>query len=118
MVQVKKQNNNKRLYVEQMKQTNNRFVGPRLIYLIIYILGTGSDSKKINFYIKFLNSGIPVKIEEQFITKIQYDELFLTGFFKGVQAREFGSAILFFKGTVSRDFRLLVFFMNQFPPSP
>jgi hypothetical protein len=24
----------------------------------------------------------------------------------------------FFKGTVSRDFRLLVFFMNQFPPSP
>ncbi len=22
------------------------------------------------------------------------------------------------KGTVSRDFRLLVFFMNQFPPSP
>jgi hypothetical protein len=23
-----------------------------------------------------------------------------------------------FKGTVSRDFRLLVFFMNQFPPSP
>jgi hypothetical protein len=25
---------------------------------------------------------------------------------------------LTFKGTVSRDFRLLVFFMNQFPPSP
>ncbi len=25
---------------------------------------------------------------------------------------------LFFKGTVSRDFLLLVFFMNQFPPSP
>jgi hypothetical protein len=24
----------------------------------------------------------------------------------------------FFKGTVSRDFLLLVFFMNQFPPSP
>ncbi len=23
-----------------------------------------------------------------------------------------------FKGTVSRDFSLLVFFMNQFPPSP
>jgi hypothetical protein len=23
-----------------------------------------------------------------------------------------------FKGTVSRDFLLLVFFMNQFPPSP
>jgi hypothetical protein len=25
---------------------------------------------------------------------------------------------LHIKGTVSRDFRLLVFFMNQFPPSP
>jgi hypothetical protein len=22
------------------------------------------------------------------------------------------------KGTISRDFRLLIFFMNQFPPSP
>jgi hypothetical protein len=25
--------------------------------------------------------------------------------------------VLYLKGTVSRDFRLLVFFMNQFPPS-
>ncbi len=25
---------------------------------------------------------------------------------------------IFFKGTVSRDFSLLVFFINQFPPSP
>jgi hypothetical protein len=27
-------------------------------------------------------------------------------------------SIMVFKGTVSRDFILLVFFMNQFPPSP
>ncbi len=29
-----------------------------------------------------------------------------------------GSSVLVIKGTVPRDFRLLVFFMNQFPPSP
>jgi hypothetical protein len=66
---IKKLKNNKRLYVEQMKQIINRFLGPCFIYLIIYILGTGSDSKKINFYIyNFYNSGVPVKIEGKFIT--------------------------------------------------
>jgi hypothetical protein len=30
----------------------------------------------------------------------------------------FSPTIMRLKGTVSRDFRLLVFFMNQFPPSP
>jgi hypothetical protein len=30
---------------------------------------------------------------------------------------QFGVVKRFFKGTVSRDFRLMVFFINQFPPS-
>jgi hypothetical protein len=32
-----------------MKQTKNWFLGKCFIYLIIYILGTGSDLKKNNF---------------------------------------------------------------------
>jgi len=55
---------------------------------------------------------------------------FLVGFLKKLAARSVAwlgfyctgtsSATLMpcFKGTVSRDFLLLVFFMNQFPPSP
>jgi hypothetical protein len=45
----------------------------------------------------------------QRVTELQYSELSVYIFFRTVKSN--------FKGTVSRDFLLLVFFLNQFPPS-
>ncbi len=39
-------------------------------------------------------------------------------FYLGKKKFKIISCLCTFKGTVSRDFLLLVFFMNQFPPSP